>query len=208
VPKNADAMRKMFDVHVPYELGRLDEMYRLLAEPDLLNFKAIPEPHRDTVRDALIVGFCIHAKNLMEFFAGKPEPLHACAKDFANGEYQPLRVAHRSRLHELKGMLNNQLSHLSYERANDPQEKIDIQERKDFLDVIHAELVRWKAALQSGYAALQSGYEEAQLTTSTDRLADARVLIMNAAIGGTASITHSTSPPSGQVTPVFNPAKP
>jgi hypothetical protein len=177
VPKNADAMRKMFDVHVPYELGRLDEMYRLLAEPDLLNFKAIPEPHRDTVRDALIVGFCIHAKNLMEFFAGKPEPLHACAKDFANGEYQPLRVAHRSRLHELKGMLNNQL-------------------------------VRWKAALQSGYAALQSGYEEAQLTTSTDRLADARVLIMNAAIGGTASITHSTSPPSGQVTPVFNPAKP
>ena len=37
MPKNPDAMRKMFDVHVPYELGRLDEMYRLLAEPDLLN---------------------------------------------------------------------------------------------------------------------------------------------------------------------------
>src|SRR6476661_641550 len=37
VPKNPDAMRKMFDVHVPYELGRLDEKYRLLAEPDLLN---------------------------------------------------------------------------------------------------------------------------------------------------------------------------
>jgi hypothetical protein len=39
VPKTPEAMRKMFDVHVPYEIGRLDEMYRLMAQPDLFNFK-------------------------------------------------------------------------------------------------------------------------------------------------------------------------
>lgn len=34
VPKTPEAMRKMFDVHVPYEIIRLDEMYRLMAQPD------------------------------------------------------------------------------------------------------------------------------------------------------------------------------
>jgi hypothetical protein len=65
VPKTPEAMRKMFDVHVPYEIGRLDEMYRLMAQPDLFNFKGIPEKQQPTIEDALIVAFCSHARNLV-----------------------------------------------------------------------------------------------------------------------------------------------
>ena len=185
VPKTPEAMRKMFDVHVPYEIIRLDEMYRLMAQPDLFNFKGIPEKQQPTIEDALIVAFCSHARNLVEFFEKQPSDNYACAKDFAKDKYEPLKINHGTRLHSLKGMLNNQINHLTYERTDQPDEKIGAPERKELFQAIHDEVVRWKAALKPEYDVF---------TINTDSLADARVMVLKAAIGESNEITHSTSP--------------
>jgi hypothetical protein len=124
VPKTPEKLQEVFDKHVSYEIGRLAEMYALLAEPDAFRFNSLDEAVRDTMKDALIVSFCIHAKNLMEFLSRSPEDHHAASADYADVGYEPWNIGHRTPAHKLRGKLNNQLSHLTFERTDDPNEKI------------------------------------------------------------------------------------
>jgi hypothetical protein len=163
----------MFDEHFRYELGRLAEMYRLMAQPDLFNFESIPTEHRPTIEDALIVAFCSHARNLIEFFEKSPNDYKGCAKDFAKDKFMPLKIEQRTRLHKLRGMLNNQINHLTYDRTNNSDEKIKAPERKELFEGIHDEVVRWNAVLKPEYA---------DFPINTDSLAEARGMV------------HSTSP--------------
>src|SRR5882724_2005327 len=61
-----DCMQKVFKTHLYYEIGRLLEMYKLLLEPK--RYAGLSAELVRTLDDALIVGFCTHARNLMEFF--------------------------------------------------------------------------------------------------------------------------------------------
>jgi hypothetical protein len=63
MPKTQETMQLMFDEHVRYEIDHLIGMYRLLLEPN----NQLGDLDRKMIDDALIVAFCIHAKNLMEF---------------------------------------------------------------------------------------------------------------------------------------------
>ena len=143
VPKT---MQEVFDKHLHYEIARLEEMYLLLLEPETYN-KPLPEPVRDTIKDALIVGFCIHAKNLVEFLSKEPRKDRAVSVDYAADGYQSWNITHGTR------KLNNQISHLSYERTDEPTEKIRAQEQAELVGMIYDELCRWSGHLKSEYDA-------------------------------------------------------
>jgi hypothetical protein len=151
VPKTLEKIQEVFDKHVRYEISRLAEMYDRLLKPEL--YSQLQPCVRDTITDALIVAFCIHAKNLMEFLSYTPRRDRATAEDYAGSDYRRWKIAPRTHAHDLKGKLNNQLSHLSFERTDEPNEKIGIQERKDLVDMLHDELVRWIAQLKPDYDA-------------------------------------------------------
>jgi hypothetical protein len=175
--KTAHKLQEVFNKHIPYEIGRLIEMYDLLLKPD--PYRSVAEPTRETIDDALIVGFCIHAKNLVEFFEQKPHKHYAAAADYTDQGYQPWEIAHGTVAHELKGKLNNQLSHLSYERTEEPNEKIGVNERKQLLDMIHDQLVRWIGHLKPEYD---------RSKVSIGALGAARAAVI-AGIGGTTNTT-------------------
>jgi hypothetical protein len=59
----------------------------------------------------------------------------------------------RSREGRLKGKLNSQISHLTYARTEDPNEKIGSQDRKELVKRIYDELVRWSNHLKPSYDA-------------------------------------------------------
>ena len=55
-PSQTD-LQQVFTKHFPYEIVRLVEQYKLLRTPD---------PDRsEPVKDALIVSFCTHARNIL-----------------------------------------------------------------------------------------------------------------------------------------------
>src|SRR5215204_691610 len=65
--KTPQTKQEVFEKHVPYEVDRLLETYELLLEPKRYR-SALAREITDTVEDALMVGFCTHARNLLEFF--------------------------------------------------------------------------------------------------------------------------------------------
>jgi hypothetical protein len=149
MPKTQKTMQLMFDEHVRYEIDHLSGMYRLLTE---LPNNQLPDLDRKMIDDALIVAFCIHAKNLMEFLSDRPKKNYAVAVEFAADGYKPWKIK-RSREGRLKGKLNSQISHLTYARTEDPNEKIGPQDRKELVKRIYDELVRWSNHLKPSYDA-------------------------------------------------------
>jgi len=157
--KTQETMRHVFEVHVPYEIGRLVAMYRLLLDrnqyrPAALQGPAASETGRtaETLEDALIVGFCTHARNLLEFFYREAGDHYAAAVDYADTTYQPLneKIANVDRL---KNKLNNQINHLTYMRTDETSEKIGPNERKEIIKLIGSEAVRLQPQLKPGYDA-------------------------------------------------------
>ena len=119
MPKTGTKLQEVFDKHLAYEIDRLAEIYALLAGPDTFGFSSLSKGIQDTMKDALIVAFCIHAKNLIEFLTRKPEQHHAASADYTNPSYNRWEIKHGSSAHALRGKLNNQLSHLTFERTDD-----------------------------------------------------------------------------------------
>jgi hypothetical protein len=64
----SDATRQeVFSVHLRYETLRLIEQYALLLNPNKYCSGLEPEVAK-AVHDGLLVAFCSHARNLLEFF--------------------------------------------------------------------------------------------------------------------------------------------
>ena len=82
MPKTGTKLQEVFDKHLAYEIDRLAAIYALLAGPDTFGFSSLSKDIQDTMKDALIVAFCIHAKNLIEFLTRKPEHHHAASADY------------------------------------------------------------------------------------------------------------------------------
>ncbi len=110
---------------VPYELGMLIETFRLLQVRAIAG-----TPLGDIINNALIKSFCIHARNLHEFFACKR---HVTACHFTKA-YQPAGL---TRDHVLK--LNNQIAHIGQGRTADTSLKINGNDRKVMLQKILAQ---------------------------------------------------------------------
>jgi hypothetical protein len=174
MPKTDVSMREVFETHLPYELGRLVEMYELHLEPK--RYRAgLACGTAKTLDDALIVAFCPHARNLLEFFYRTGD--RAAAAHYANG-YTPLDKC-RDDVKALTKRLNAQISHLSYERTDKDNEKIQPKKRQGLVVLIRKEADRLRKDLKKEY---HPKYLQ------IDLLDKAAAMGIPAAVKGTASI--------------------
>ena len=144
-------MRHVFEEHVFYEIGRLVDTYQLLLKPDEYWYEKFTPQIGEAIKDALIVGFCTHARNLLEFFYRKSGKDPASV-DYADPPYEHLDQ-NRNDVDTLKNKLNNQINHLSYGRTKETSEKIGPNDRKRIIKLIHSDAVRLKDRLKPGYDA-------------------------------------------------------
>jgi hypothetical protein len=142
---------EVFKVHLPYEIGRLVEAYRLLLSPG--KYYQIPDsPEAQTIgtalKDAHIVSFCTHARNLLEFFPRddyQGDNHYARAADFSKPDYEIRK--RKGRIKDLYKQLCAQVNHLTYDRTNKDDEKIGTDERKELIDIIYDEVLRLAKSL-------------------------------------------------------------
>jgi hypothetical protein len=124
--------------HVCYELkmlrysyGKLLEVEKAIALDPSARQKAGP------FINVLIEAFCIHARNLDEFFQGTGDRDTLRARKFADSFYRPLpRDDERKRIIK---KIHKQIAHLSKKRTSAPAEKIDIEDRAQLSSILAAE---------------------------------------------------------------------
>jgi hypothetical protein len=147
-PPSVTALREVFEKHLPYEIGRLVEQYQLLLDPTPYR-SGLPAQDAASVEDALIVSFCTHARNLLEFFFRAPNRSYALATDYATASYKRLDPK-RADVKRLYGQLCAQINHLTYDRTDVDSKKIGSSERKELVDIIYNDAVRLEKHLRSG----------------------------------------------------------
>jgi hypothetical protein len=99
------------------------------------------------VRNAFIESFCIHARNLIEFFKDKKD----CDFDRRRFAKEGYRIDKRFVGDGVLGRINGQISHLSKKRTREVSKKIDGEERRKILDCIEGELERLEKALHPSF---------------------------------------------------------
>jgi hypothetical protein len=99
-------------------------------------------PNADEVtNNALIEAFCLHARNLIEFFEKKTDK-------YATGEYQAFFHTSKKNIAKIKRKINIQISHLIYgERATNDASKIGPDDRAEVLNILSDEIAQFKAHL-------------------------------------------------------------
>jgi len=127
MPVDPKYFDEIFETHLPYEIDMLRWAYERLEveieDPALCN--------------AVIECFCLHARNLIEFFEKTGD---VSAKAFANPSYAAFPGKGRA-VTSARRKLNNQISHLIHdERTDEIAEKIGADLRLDYLNLIEAEL--------------------------------------------------------------------
>jgi hypothetical protein len=101
-----------------------------------------PDP---VINNALIEAFCLHARNLIEFFKKK-------ANTYTGKNYKPFSQISGECLEKIKTRLNTQIVHLIYEgRTVVDSEKIDLKNRAEMLNILSAEIAQFKANLLPEY---------------------------------------------------------
>ena len=141
--------------HVYYELsmlrytyGKLLEAEKFIALDPTARQKAIP------YMNALIEAFCIHARNLYEFFQSTGESDTLKARKFADGFYRPL-PSNTERKRIIK-KIHKQIGHLSKKRTSVPAEQIgtagvlDIPDEAVLLHAVHQVLRGPRRAVRRG----------------------------------------------------------
>jgi len=147
-PPSAATLQEVFEKHVHYEILRLVQMYALLLKPA---YRCKLEPDvADAVDDGLLVAFCTHARNLLEFFFRERDRDYALATDYAELGYVKLDRK-RPDVDRLYGQLCAQINHLTYNRTDNDNKKIRPPQRKELIDIINEEATRLARKLKSGY---------------------------------------------------------
>jgi hypothetical protein len=195
LPKPTHAkLSQTLEKHLFYEAVRFITQYNLLRAPDYrgkLDAKVAEE-----IDDALIVSFCTHARNLLEFFfrPSRTEYNYAIATDYADQSYVRLDRDDPD-VARLYGQLCAQINHLTYDRTDESSKKINPKERDELVALIHDEVVRLEPHLS------KVGFDKGYL--AIERLAEAKaktLMVAPGAMGATNAITvlnqvtHSTAP--------------
>jgi hypothetical protein len=116
--------------HVKYEVQMLGETRRKLQDRDF---------NDKWTANALIEAFCVHARNLNEFFVEEswhPDTLKASS--FADDSYTLPRRTKRRRA--LFTKINKQISHLTTKRTSATRHKIDGKQREAMFTLLYADL--------------------------------------------------------------------
>jgi hypothetical protein len=132
-------LEEIFKEHFHYEIDML-----------LATFIRLLVPVPDTaVSNALIESFCIHARNLDDFFRGRRG---AKAETYATASYRAYIGGGIS--NDLDKKVNTQIAHLTEARTSDPAEKIGPQDRLDLVKTLLAEVHNFAQHLQATYQPL------------------------------------------------------
>jgi hypothetical protein len=130
---------EIFKEHLHYEIDML-----------LATFDRLRAPVYDPVAaNALIESFCIHARNLDDFFLGRRG---AKAETYAKPSYKPYDGGGISSTLDKK--LNTQIAHLTDARTSDPTQKINPNDRLELVRTLLAEVHNFAKHLQSRYEPL------------------------------------------------------
>lgn len=114
--------------HLAYEIKMLHETRKALrGEP----------VSTEVIANAVMESFCIHARNLNEFFFESPRWKDVLkASEFAASDYRKPENSDDRRA--LFDRINKQISHLSRERTSAPQEKIGPADREEMYSWVYA----------------------------------------------------------------------
>ena len=123
--------------HLPYEIWMLRWTMHMLQWP-------WPQP----IFNAFIESFCIHARNLSEFFSmAKKDQIRA---ELFVANYEINRDFPK---HELIVKISEQITHLQRNRTDDPNAKISDADRKKLFELLEAEVKRFEERLTDAYLA-------------------------------------------------------
>jgi hypothetical protein len=137
---------RTFDHHVRYEIAMLRCTFSDLAVRNI----------RDCQTNALIESFCIHCRNLIDFFMEKrgPSEGYAAARHFAVAEYQPFP---KSVSPTLYGKLSQHVAHITYSRTANDANKINAEDRVELLTLIEDEIRNFREHLKPSYRFFDPG---------------------------------------------------
>jgi hypothetical protein len=131
----------MFDRHVAYELHEFAESYWRMRAGN--TNQADLNMNHDV--------FCTHGRNLVEFFSKRPDGHHVVAADFATAAYVPWNIQHGSTAHDARGRLNNEVSHLTWNRPENQTDQMDQAYRDKVWNLISDEVRRWLPHIRSEF---------------------------------------------------------
>jgi hypothetical protein len=122
---------EILEHHYMYELDMLTDIYRLTRETQIK-------------QNAYIESFCIHARNLIEFF-------RKAGRQYVETSYTPFAET-KSRIDKLNPILNHQVAHLNIKnRTIDDAEKISPETRYELLQILGKESVEFRKHLKPEY---------------------------------------------------------
>jgi hypothetical protein len=134
--------------HIPYEVQMLRAMFCYLSTP-VTRFMV-----QQWVVNGFIETFCVHARNLIDFFRETTDSRtgYAAAKHFTDATYKPFKPSRDEGV--LIGKLNDQIAHVTYRRTTRDAAKIGDNERVLLLRLIEEELARFGGHLDQQYKSL------------------------------------------------------
>jgi hypothetical protein len=135
---------EMLEEHIVYEARMLRATFMALAAPGL-DMIVVP-----AIRNALIESFCSHARLLQDFFECQTSAAgeEVCACHFTDAMYPFQREMLPDRL---RGKLNAQILHLSYNRTKIAERKIGHEERVQLFRVLENEIEAFGLHLKEAY---------------------------------------------------------
>lgn len=133
--------QKIISEHFPYEINMCFGSYEVLKVQQT-----------QFVVNLSIEGFCLHARNLIDFFwdDAPANSKDAVARHFTNTSYLPFDGADPKK-DGLYGKINKQIMHLTYDRTDDPTRKIGAEDRRRIRRLIYDEILRFQVQLRSPY---------------------------------------------------------
>ncbi|MDF0585039.1 hypothetical protein [Bradyrhizobium yuanmingense] len=142
---STEGMIQVIGHHIPYEVRMMRQTYAMLADGATCLWFS------QTVLNALIESFAIHARSLIEFFSGDHSPSDntAAAMHFAKSTFTPCSEEGPSRT--LLGKLNAQIAHPSYSRSDKPEDKLTAVDRTELMQFIEKELNRFSQEIKTTY---------------------------------------------------------
>ena len=135
---NPATPEEIFAEHLHYEIDMLLGTFHRL--------QTVSDP---VMRNALMESFCIHARNLDDFFLGRRG---AKAQTYAAANYRAYLAGRFSS--DLDRKLNTQIAHLTEARTSDPAEKIGQADRLELLTTLLAEVHNFAEHLRPDYQPL------------------------------------------------------
>ena len=166
---------ELLHVHVRYELDMLFGTFHQLASPVA----------NAVVGNALIESFCLHARQLLDFF-GNAQGLHAT--EFTDSGYTPLANDVLGIGSATTKKLNTQIAHLTKERVSDGSEKIGPEDRARLRAAVETALRHFEGHLRSPFRGRWGTYSVPSVTTAGQLTATNAVMTLS-----TGARTISTS---------------